>query len=61
MVDHSLLLNAEAHVKLDPDNEWQVEGHKGQISDFSFNPFNDNMLATSGVDGCVKVNIHDLL
>lgn len=32
-----------------------IAGHKGNLTDFDFNPFNDQVIATGGEDACVKI------
>jgi hypothetical protein len=32
-----------------------ISAHSGPLADLAFSPFNDNLLATAGKDGLVKV------
>jgi len=32
-----------------------LKGHSGQVTDFEFSPFNDNLLSTSSEDGTIKL------
>ena len=32
-----------------------IKGHAGQVIDFDFSPFNDNLLATASEDGTIKL------
>ena len=54
--DDSLLMDLENDsVKMDTDNPKCIGGHKGGSDDFQWCPFNDDVLATAGNDGLVKV------
>ena len=38
------------HYRIDPESNQRIVGHKGGINDFKFNPFNDDVIATSSDD-----------
>ncbi len=42
-------------VRLDNDNAKVIGGHVGGCEDFKWCPFNDDVLATAGNDGHIKV------
>jgi len=44
-----------AHGKYDPKKSTIIAGHKAQVLDLDFSPFNDYLLATASEDGSVKL------
>jgi len=54
------ILDAKKPGKLEPTKVPLLTGHKGAVLDLSFNPFNDDILATSSEDLTIKIwNIKD--
>lgn len=47
-------MNAYDYKRLEADLPL-LKGHAGQVTDFDFSPFNDNLLATSSEDGTIKL------